>query len=151
MLAQTMVWGSSGDRDVSVARRNPYALCLGHWIAWNRSLISRSLTEEFLCDKLWSKCIFRGVYTFKKHMCSGDTGLQMPFQNDLNDSVMPHCSVSTHCWPENVCQTSHWVYHCFALLFALFMFTLCVLDAGAWHIQIFESSTRQNHTQEDSV
>lgn len=37
------------------------------------------------------------------------------------------------------------------LLFALFMCTLDVSDAGAWHIQTFESSTRQNHTQENSV
>lgn len=60
-------------------------------------------------------------------------------------SVCEWCCETTlfcvHCWPENVRQASLWLYHCFPLLFELFICTLYVLDAGAWHIQTFESST----------
>lgn len=79
----------------------------------------------------------------------------MSFQCAFQNLFCEWCSESTlfsvHCWPENVCQASLWLCHCFCLLFALFMCALYVMDAVAWHIQTFESSTRQNHTQENSV
>lgn len=43
------------------------------------------------------------------------------------------------------------LYHCLPRLFALFICPLHVMDAVAWHIQPFQSSTSRNHTQEDSV
>lgn len=45
-------------------------------------------------------------------------------------------------------------FHCIILLspsLALFICSLDVLNTSTWHIQTVESSTRQNHTQEDYV
>lgn len=64
--------------------------------------------------------------------------------------MRPHCCVST---VDLKLSVKH-PFGCITvspLLFALFVRSLNVLDAGAWHIQTSESSTRQNHTQEDSV
>lgn len=112
-------------------------------------LVWLGLIEEFLHDKLRSKCIFISVTRAAGRPMDVISVwfFKIFFANDV---VSPHCTVST-------VDLKMSVKHSFGcvivspLLFALFMCPLDVSDAGAWHIQTFESSTRQNHTQENSV